>query len=61
MIINFSSCIFNKKTTLSIRHMAQQLLFEEKNKHVNHRRDPPEEENKRTTKSEQTQQKPNES
>jgi len=41
--------------------MAQQFLFEEKNKHVNHRCAAPEEENKRTAKSEQTQQKRNES
>ena len=49
------------QASLSIRHMGQQLFFEEKNKHINHRRVAPEEENKRTTKSEQTQQKPNES
>ena len=36
-------------------------FFDEKNKHVNHRRVAPEEDNKRTTKSEQTQQKPKES
>jgi len=49
------------QASLSIRHMAQQFLLEEKNKHVNHRRVAPEEENKKTTKSEQTQQNPNES
>ena len=38
------------QASLAIRHMAQQLLFDEKNKHVNHTRVEAQAETKRPTK-----------